>query len=385
MCCWRIRIETATAGPKSNDTESVETVHDLLVKDCLCWPRINQRIDSDDTWRERILWELHFKRLHNLNSRSRRRVIRVVFRSYRVTADIRFFNEYLFFSDTDSRRQRTSSAMYLMFSGNLRVDGTHRWHKNGELTALTFLDAEDTKLVETPEFDNSIRVGLLGSPHFFSNLKPKLDQAGLTSVILFIPHHSSRLVRFLYNSKFLFKVFLLFKNIRIPYEDVSGDYKRGAISKAIRERSLDIAFHKLGFIIKDNIINSFPLGVINDHWGPLPEVRGRSSLEYTLIFGFPVVVTTHFITEKVDDGEIISFFDYRYMKESSSTVEDLKGKIRGKSDERAARSITLAISKGYEGIYNDSKDGLMFYAMHPRLVRYVDSVILRREPYSGAL
>lgn len=309
----------------------------------------------------------------------------MLFRSYRETADIRFFNEYLFFSDAKKGRQRTNSAMFHMFSGNLRVDGTHCWSKNMELTAMKFLDSNDGKLLETPEFDSSIRVGLLGSPHFFNNLKTKLDRVGLKSVILFIPHHSSRLVRFLYNSKILFKTFLFFKNIRIPYEDVSGDYKRGSISTAIRERSLDIAFHKLGFIIKNNIINSFPLGIINDHWGPLPEVRGRSSLEYTLIFGFPVVVTTHFITEKVDDGEIISFFDYRHLIESSSSVEDLKAKIREKTDERAARSITLAISKKYMGINNNSKDGLMFYAMHPRLVRYVNRVILGREPYSGAL
>lgn len=96
-------------------------------------------------------------------------------------------------------------------------------------------------------------------------------------------------------------------------------------------------------------------------------------------------MTTHFITKKVDDGEIISFFDYSYMKKNSSSVEDLKGKIREKSDERAVRSITLAIAKKYAGINNNSRDGLMFYAMHPRLIRYVNRVILRREPYSGAL
>lgn len=266
--------------------ESVETVKDLLVKDFLCWPKINQRIDSDDSWREKILWELHFKRSHNLQARFRRRIIRIMFRTYRATADIRFFNEYLFFSNADTRTQRIESAMLRMFSDNLRVDGIHSWPKHMELTALKFLDSEGGKLIEPLEFDNSVRVGLLGSPHFFKNLKTKLDRVGLKSIILFIPHHSSRLVRFLYNSKLLFRVFLLFKNIRIPYEDVSSDYKSGAISSAIRERSLDIAFHKLGFIIKDNIINSFPLGVINDHWGPLPEVRGRSSLEYTVIFGF---------------------------------------------------------------------------------------------------
>lgn len=73
------------------------------------------------------------------------------------------------------------------------------------------------------------------------------------------------------------------------------------------------------------------------------------------------------------------------MKENSSSVEDLKGKIREESDERAAKSITLAISKKYAGINNNSEDGLMFYAMYPRLVRCVNRVIMRRKPYSGAL
>ena len=360
-----------------NLIKSPTILSDFFNQENISWKSIKHKIYSDNSWREKILWELHFERSNKIETKIKRRIVRLLFLAYRSTSDIRFFNEYLFFSDSASTRRRNNSAMFKLFKNNLKEDGTHIWPKKSELAALKFLDSKDKEFLEVPKSKN-IKVGLLGSPHFFNNLKHKLEKFGLKTIILFIPHHSNRLVRFLYKNKFLFRFFLYLKNIKTPYVNVSSDYRSNEISAVIHEKSLDIAFHKLGFIIKRNIIDSFPLGVINDHWGPLPEVRGRSSLEYTLLFGFPIIVTTHLITEKVDDGEIISYFNYEYMKKGLCSVKDLKKKIRKTSDERAIRSIIMAISNEYRGINNDSKDGFMFYAMHPWLVKYVDNVILKK-------
>ena len=156
-------------------------------------------------------------------------------------------------------------------SAQLQKDGTHVWPKKSTaVTASNFLLSPHRP--PPRHATTRLRIGLLGSPHFFKKLKPKLDAIGGDSKILFIPHHGNPLVRILYNNSLFFRMFLFLRNVRLPYQKLSGSYTSQSLGSAITKQSFDIAFHKLGFIIKKNIISAFPLGIINDHWGPLPEV-----------------------------------------------------------------------------------------------------------------
>ena len=59
-------------------------------------------------------------------------------------------------------------------------------------------------------------------------------------------------------------------------------------------------------IFKKELIDTFPLGMINCHAGKLPYYRGRNILNWALINDEKEIgVTCHYIDEKVDTGDII--------------------------------------------------------------------------------
>ena len=68
-----------------------------------------------------------------------------------------------------------------------------------------------------------------------------------------------------------------------------------------------VIFHKLNFIIPKSVIEFFPKGIINDHWGTLPYYRGRSTFEYQSLFNHKKMFTNHLIAEGIDSGGIISY------------------------------------------------------------------------------
>jgi len=59
-------------------------------------------------------------------------------------------------------------------------------------------------------------------------------------------------------------------------------------------------------IIKDSLIKIPRDGVLNSHPGLLPEVRGSSSVAWSIYYDIPIGCTCHFIDTNIDTGPIIS-------------------------------------------------------------------------------
>jgi len=69
--------------------------------------------------------------------------------------------------------------------------------------------------------------------------------------------------------------------------------------------NLDVGLHKTGIIYRDSTINAFRLGILNHHIGILPEYRGRSVLEWSLIQGDATGITVFFVDTGIDTGSRI--------------------------------------------------------------------------------
>ncbi len=106
----------------------------------------------------------------------------------------------------------------------------------------------------------------------------------------------------------------------IPDESLREKALKNGISTAIPEKVNDQNFLRellthnadigvsLSFnqIFKKDLIDVFPLGMINCHAGKLPYYRGRNVLNWALINGEKEIgVTCHYIDDKVDTGDII--------------------------------------------------------------------------------
>ena len=147
---------------------------------------------------------------------------------------------------------------------------------------------------------------------------------------------------------------MIFRN---SYKQVSINNKTDLKSFKL-PKQYDVGFHKLSFIIRKNVISSFNKGLINDHWGKLPFLKGRSTLMYSKLFGIEPIITNHLIDKYIDSGKIICFTSLKNKNEKLNIYFGLYKRIY--------KSILLLSSNTFKEI--DNKQGVMFYEMHPWII-----------------
>ena len=97
----------------------------------------------------------------------------------------------------------------------------------------------------------------------------------------------------------------------------------------LKKLNLDVGLHKAGVIYRDVTIDAFRLGILNHHIGILPEYRGRSVLEWSLLQCDPVGVTVFFIDTGIDTGarilltEEVDISNYRSVSEAKQYLFSL--------------------------------------------------------------
>ncbi len=70
----------------------------------------------------------------------------------------------------------------------------------------------------------------------------------------------------------------------------------------LRSLAFDVGLHQSGIIYRPQTIDAFRLGILNSHIGILPQYRGRSVMEWSLLQDDPTGITVFFIDEGIDTG-----------------------------------------------------------------------------------
>ncbi|NLK96459.1 MAG: hypothetical protein GX272_00045 [Epulopiscium sp.] len=89
----------------------------------------------------------------------------------------------------------------------------------------------------------------------------------------------------------------------IPYYNVMHNSKE--CEELLNRHDIDLGIIAGARILKQNIIQSVNIGIINFHPGLLPEVRGLDALKWAIYNDLPIGVTAHLIDSKIDAGRII--------------------------------------------------------------------------------
>jgi len=110
------------------------------------------------------------------------------------------------------------------------------------------------------------------------------------------------------------------------------------------EWSPDLILFTGGNILRKNLLDVPRLGVLNMHLGLLPESRGMSSPEWSLLNGVPVGVTVHYIDSGIDTGPILQRCEFPDAAECVS-LADLRNRLIAFGIERAAE-VVLALDRG---------------------------------------
>lgn len=94
-----------------------------------------------------------------------------------------------------------------------------------------------------------------------------------------------------------------------PISIVPNQNSPDAISR-LKLWSPDLIVFAGGNILRKEILAVPRLGVLNVHLGLLPQIRGMSSPEWSLLQGVPVGITIHYIDSGIDTGPILQKYEY---------------------------------------------------------------------------
>jgi methionyl-tRNA formyltransferase len=349
-------------------------INALLGEQALDWANVKMGFESDPLQFEELLFKIHYKRKKPLAAVKRSVVLNFLSIGYLATDDIRYFNEFLwFYTEEESDRPMMESAME-RFNSNIDEKGHHRQpaqFKNYPFTINTVDGDQANEKQNVP-----LRICLIGFPPFFGSMVKELKKEGHYVEQFFLPYHPSRRISQFLKLKLPVKLLSIAAANSHPYRTLNFEHKDERIGQILREGNFDVGFHKLNFIIRENIFGAFKTGLLNDHWGYLPLLRGKSTISYSVLLGMPVIPTIHFINKGIDSGPIAGYYPCDYSKEK--TVKGIRDVLRKTLPARAVSAIKAAGNSSFIPKENKKEAGATFYEIHPWLEEHIASHIFKQ-------
>ncbi len=164
-----------------------------------------------------------------------------------------------------------------------------------------------------------------------------------------------------------------FRNLRevgaaykFPVVTCANQNSRRAIAQ-MKQWSPDLAIFTGGNILRRKLLEVPRLGVLNAHLALLPEIRGMSSPEWSLLCGVPLGVTIHFIDSGIDTGPILLRREFAGASDYES-LEDLRNRMIAEGVELIAEAV-CGLERGTISpvAQNDREKDNQFFVMHERL------------------
>lgn len=320
---------------------------------------------------ESILFKLHFKRKKSFSAEEKKAILQYLANRYSVTNDVRYFNEFLWFYNESDDAQDLNEMCHAHFKKNLDAKGAHSFPLATKTQVREFLDQH--KASENYDVNKDLKVGLVGFPLFFAGMIKELQRAGFKVEQVFIPFHPNKKIRKILSIGLLVKIASWLKKNFNSYDTFNYDPKDEALGSKLEAKRFDIGFHKLNFIIRENVYGNFKKGLINDHWGVLPFLRGKSTIAYTVLFGFPMVCTMHLIDKGIDMGRIVGFYETDCT--GITSINGIRDRVRSTLTGRVVDAIKRLSGNNFRFIENEVPRGLTFYEIHPWLYKHAEETL----------
>jgi methionyl-tRNA formyltransferase len=132
----------------------------------------------------------------------------------------------------------------------------------------------------------------------------------------------------------------------------------------LRDWSPDLIIFAGGNILRKQLLEVPHLGVLNLHLGLLPEIRGMSSPEWSLLNHVPVGITIHYMDAGIDTGPILQRCEFPDASQCES-LSDLRNRLIAFGVEKVA-GVVAGLDRGTISATPQSdlhKDN-QFFVMH---------------------
>jgi len=135
----------------------------------------------------------------------------------------------------------------------------------------------------------------------------------------------------------------------------------------LKQWSPDLAIFTGGNILRDQVLNVPRLGILNAHLALLPEIRGMSSPEWSLLCGVPLGITIHFMDSGVDTGPILLRREFA-RADGCDSLADLRNKMIAEGIELIAEAVAGLDRGTISAVAQaDREKDCQFFVMHEQL------------------
>jgi folate-dependent phosphoribosylglycinamide formyltransferase PurN len=143
----------------------------------------------------------------------------------------------------------------------------------------------------------------------------------------------------------------------------------------------DLIIFTGGNILRKQLLDVPRLGVLNIHLGLLPEIRGMSSPEWSLLNQVSVGITIHFMDAGIDTGPILQRYELPDVNRSKS-LSDLRYRLVAFGVEKAGEVVAgldqATIAATPQTSHSTVNRGTQFFVMHERLQARAAERLARR-------
>ena len=145
-----------------------------------------------------------------------------------------------------------------------------------------------------------------------------------------------------------------------------GDQNSPRALAQLKQWSPDLAIFTGGNILRDQVLKVPRLGVLNSHLALLPEIRGMSSPEWSLLCGVPLGITIHFMDSGIDTGPIL--LRREFASDDCDSLDDLRNRMIAEGIELIAEAV-VSLERGTISAVPqaDREKDCQFFVMHEQL------------------
>jgi folate-dependent phosphoribosylglycinamide formyltransferase PurN len=150
---------------------------------------------------------------------------------------------------------------------------------------------------------------------------------------------------------------------RFPVDVCDNQNSPDAITR-LKQWSPDLIIFTGGNILRQELLAVPRLGVLNVHLGSLPEIRGMSSPEWSLLQGVPVGITIHYMDAGIDTGPILRRYEFPNAAQCRS-LTDLRHRLVAFGIEKTGEVVAALVRGTISAILqSDLNHDNQFFVMH---------------------
>lgn len=161
------------------------------------------------------------------------------------------------------------------------------------------------------------------------------------------------------------------KHFDIPYFRIS--HNSPELLTILKSNPVDLYIISGARILNKNVIKAAQYKILNIHPGILPEIRGLDTLQWSIYYDKPIGISAHFISEKIDLGNLIYKDELNLFQDD--LVRDISLRLIDKQPEVLLKSLDILKSKKLDQLENIN---LSNFKYNPKMSEEQEAIVFSR-------